>query len=167
MHEIAWPAEYAPGTTDNFISNEVIAGSLTAADIWPFLIDSSKWASYYDNVADFAYADGKGPGLAVGLRFSFVTFGSRLNAEVVELQGPGEGSPGRLAWRGWNDADDANTKISVYHAWLIEDLPGRRVRVLTQESQIGELAAQLATLRPSPMLVRHQDWVDGLVGAAR
>lgn len=167
MHEITWPTEYTPGLTDNFIANETIAAELTAADVWPLLVNAAEWAGYYENADDVRYPHGGGPVLSLGLRFDFVSFGSRLNAEVVELDEPADGRPGRLAWRGWNDGADDDTSISVHHAWLIEDLSGGRVRVVTQESQKGRLAAQLATLRPSPMLLRHQDWVDGLVAAAR
>ncbi|MFF1440100.1 hypothetical protein [Streptomyces sp. NPDC058295] len=52
------------------------------------------------------------------------------------------------------------------HAWLVEDLPGGRVRILTQETQLGRPAAALAGERPDPMPNRHQAWLDGLVGAA-
>ncbi|MEU5595122.1 hypothetical protein [Streptomyces sp. NPDC020298] len=48
----------------------------------------------------------------------------------------------------------------------MEDLPGGRVRVLTQETQIGRPAAELAKQIPNPMLGGHQAWLDGLVRAA-
>ncbi|MBK3625014.1 hypothetical protein ACWC9X_34920 [Streptomyces asoensis] len=54
----------------------------------------------------------------------------------------------------------------MLHAWPVEDLPGGRVRVLTQETRIGQPAAALAQERPNPMLDGHQAWPDGLVGAA-
>ena len=57
-------------------------------------------------------------------------------------------------------------RLDVLHAWLVEDLPGGRVRVLTQETPIGEPAAQLARQIPNPMLNGHQAWLDGLVRAA-
>lgn len=55
---------------------------------------------------------------------------------------------------------------SSVHAWLVEDLPGDRGRVLTQETQIGRPAAALAEERPNPMLNGHQAWLAGLVRAA-
>jgi len=55
----------------------------------------------------------------------------------------------------------------VLHAWLVEDLPAGRVRILTQETQLGEPAAALAEERPNPMLNGHQAWLDGRVRAAR
>lgn len=50
----------------------------------------------------------------------------------MESVAPGVGGEGRLAW-------ESNTTegVEVYHAWLVQDLEGGRVRVSTQESQIG------------------------------
>jgi hypothetical protein len=47
-----------------------------------------------------------------------------------------------------------------------EDLPGGRVRILTQETQIGRPAAGPARQTQNPMLNGHQAWLDGLVRAA-
>ena len=55
----------------------------------------------------------------------------------------------------------------MYHAWLVEDLEGGRVRILTQESQSGKPAKELAGVKPNKMLLGHQDWCEGLVRAAR
>jgi hypothetical protein len=62
---------------------------------------------------------------------------------------------------------DAATRLDVHHAWLFEDLPGGRVRILTQETQNGQPARELAATRPNPMLNAHQEWIDGLAAAAR
>lgn len=167
QNAITWPQRYTPGTTDNFVSNEVIVAGLRAAQIWPLLIDTASWSTYYENCADFSYPDGGGSELSAGRHFRFSTFGfPPLDAEVLECQAPAAGSPGRLGWRAWQGGD-VDTSLDVYHAWLIEDLPGDRVRALTQESQIGKPAAELATSKPNVMLNGHQDWLDGLVAAAR
>ena len=50
---------------------------------------------------------------------------------------------------------------------LLEDLPGGRVRILTQATQIGAPTQELARTRPTPMLNTHPEWIDGLAGAAR
>jgi len=44
----------------------------------------------------------------------------------------------------------------VYHAWALENLPKNRVCVLTEESQIGKLAKDLAETAPNPMVNGHQ-----------
>lgn len=167
QNAITWPASYLPGTGDNFVSNEVIVKDLSAADVWPLLVDTSAWESYYDNVADISFPHGGGPELEDELDFSFGTFGfPPLDAHVVELRAPAAGSPGRLSWTAKQDGSPEE-RLNVLHAWLVEDLPGGRVRVLTQESQFGKPAADLAGQTPNPMLNGHQAWLDGLVSAAR
>ncbi|MFK0115637.1 SRPBCC domain-containing protein [Streptomyces sp. NPDC090994] len=144
QHAIDWPERYLPGTGDTFVSNEVIVQGVTASRAWRFLVDTSTWESYYDNVADLSFPDGDGPEPADGVRFAFGTFGfPPLDARVVEfLHQPG-----------------------VQH--VEPDLPGGRTRILTQESQFGKPAADLAGQTPNPMLNGHQAWLDGLVRAAR
>ncbi|MQY27642.1 SRPBCC domain-containing protein [Nocardia aurantia] len=163
---IDWPAEYLPGLTDNFVSNEIIVAGPTAADIWPYLADTTKWHTYYDNASDITFPDGGGPILTEGLRFSFATFGfPPLDARVTECVPPAPATPARLAWTAHQDGPP-ESRLDVLHAWLLEDLPGGRVRILTQESQKGAPAAELARQHPNPMLNGHQDWVDGLIRAA-
>ncbi|MEU9284509.1 SRPBCC domain-containing protein [Streptomyces sp. NPDC048275] len=166
QNAINWPERYLPGTGDNFVSNEVIVRGLAAADVWRYLVDTSTWESYYDNVADISFPDGDGPELKDDLHFRFGTFGfPPLDAHVVELSAPAAGRPGRLSWTA-EQGGKPEEQLNVLHAWLVEDLPGSRVRILTQETQIGEPAAALATERPNPMLNGHQAWLDGLVHAA-
>lgn len=159
---ITWPAHFLPGTTDNFVSNEVIAKDLTAAAIWALLSDTSKWESYYKNCASIT-APASGPHLRKGDVFEFSTFGFPiLMFPVEESVAPGGiGTPGRLAWSATVNS------VEVYHAWLVEDLAGGRVRVLTQESQIGRVFVEWRKAKPNKMLLGHQDWLDGLVKAAR
>lgn len=165
MNAILWPEGYLPGTTENFASNEVIVAGLTAAQVWPLLAVAPRWPEYYANSASIRFYDGKGPELAVGVRFYFETFGFPVEAEVTEYVPPVAAEPGRVAWHGWTGEGD--TRLDVHHAWLIEDLAGGRVRILTQETQKGKPAADLAVAQPNPMINGHQAWLDGLVGAAR
>ena len=163
---IIWPTKYIPGTTDNFSTNEVIAKDITASQIWALLADISKWESYYYNVSQITPPK-SGPMLQKGDTFSFSTFGFPVLTCPVEASvAPERGVPGRLAWSAKLEGGE-DEKVDVYHAWLVEDLDGGRVRVLTQESQIGKPAAQLARAKPNTMLLGHQDWLDGLVKAAR
>ena len=166
MESIIWPEKYTPGFTDNYCSNEVIVASLSVADVWPFLNNTKHWPTYYNNVADIRFYDGTGPKLSPGARFHFSTFGFPIEAEVTEYEPSTDGKAARLAWHGWAKGD-AETRLDVIHAWLLEDLSGGRVRVLTQESQIGKPAQQLAQTKPNPMINGHQDWLDGLISAAK
>jgi hypothetical protein len=166
MNAIIWPKQYTPGTTDNFVTNETIVAGLTAANVWPLLANTSAWPTYYDNASDIRFYNVPGPELSKGARFRFTTFGFPVEAEVLEYVAPVNGQPGRLAWHGWVDGT-ADTKLDVYHAWLIEDLPGGRVRILTQESQIGKPAQALANSKPNTMVNGHQNWIEGLVRTAQ
>jgi hypothetical protein len=165
MNEIFWPEGYVPGFTENFASNEVIVAGLSAADVWPFLSNAVVWPTYYDNCADIRFYDGKGPELEQNVRFYFSTFGFPVEAQVTEYVPPAQQQPGRVAWHGW--AGEGDQRLDVHHAWLVEDLPAGRVRVLTQETQKGKPAEDLARARPNPMINGHQDWLNGLIAAAR
>ena len=163
---IIWPTKFLPGTTDNFVSNEVIAKDITASQIWALLSDISKWETYYHNVSQITPPD-SGPKLQKGDTFKFSTFGFPVLTCPVEASTPPEkGQPGRIAWSAKLEGS-ADEAVEVYHAWLVEDLDGGRVRILTQESQSGKPAAQLSGAKPNKMLLGHQDWLDGLVKAAR
>jgi hypothetical protein len=164
VSDIVWPEGYAPGTTDNYVSNEIVVAGLTAAQVWRYLADTSAWPTYYSNVTGVRLHDGPGSELRLGSRFRFTTFSFPVEAEVKEYEPPAAGRPARLAWHGWVEGSP-ETRLDVHHAWLLEDLPGGRVRILTQETQIGKPAQELARTRPNPMLNAHQEWIDGLARA--
>lgn len=162
---IIWPEKYTPGETDNYCSNEVIVKGLSVADVWPWLNDTAAWPSYYENASNIVVEDGSQSTLSAGARFVFDTFGFHVKAEVLEHVPAKDGQVARVAWRGtFGEGDDF---CDVYHAWLLQDLPGNRVRILTQESQIGKPAQELARTVPNPMINGHQAWLDGLVRSAR
>lgn len=167
MNAIIWPEGYAPGYTENFASNEVIVAGLSAADVWPLLSTPSCWPTYYANSANVRLHDSQGPELADGDRFYFETFGFPVQAQCNEYVPPAAGRPGRVAWHGWVGEEGTDDRLDVHHAWLVEDLDGDRVRVLTQETQKGKPAEKLHRTKPNPMINGHQDWLDGLVAAAR
>jgi len=161
MNAIVWPEAYLPGNTDNYVSNEIIVPGLSAAEVWPSLNNTLAWPVYYSNASEIRFHDETGPELSLRARFRFTTFGFPVEAEVTEYEPPTEDKPARVAWHGWVEGD-AEGRLDVHHAWLFEDLPGGRVRILTQESQIGKPAQELAQTKPNPMLNAHQEWIDGL-----
>jgi len=164
MNVISWPEGFIPGFCDNFASNEMIVAGLCVADIWPLLNTPSLWPTYYENAADIRFYDGKGPELAQDVRFYFTTFGFPVDAQVTEHVAPSADEPARLAWHGWSG--EGEKRLDVHHAWLLEDMGGR-VRILTQETQNGNPAKELAKATPDPMINGHQAWLKGLVAAAR
>ncbi|WP_287333607.1 SRPBCC family protein [Prevotella sp.] len=163
LNEIYWPEEYLPRTTDNFVSNEVIVKDLKAEDVWPYLTHATVWEKYYSNSSNARYKDEGKTELYPNAPFFFKTFGFPIDAEVVEFEAPKDGIA-RIAWHGWAEGD-ADHRLDVIHAWLLEELPGNRLRILTQESQIGKPAAELAGT--NVMIDGHQSWLNGLVKAAQ
>lgn len=167
QNAIRWPEGYVPGMTENYCSNEVIVAGLSAAEVWPLLVTPSLWPSYYANSANVRFDDDRGPVLADGDRFYFETFGFPVEAQCNEYVAPSDGQPGRVAWHGWAGEPGAADRLDVHHAWLVEDLAGGRLRILTQETQKGAPAIELANAKPNPMINGHQDWLNGLVAHAR
>ena len=167
MNAIYWPEGYVPGYTENFASNEVIVAGLSAADIWPLLATPACWPAYYANSANVRFYDDRGPELRDGDRFYFETVGFPVEAQCNEYVPPTVSTPGRVAWHGWAGEAGAANRLDVHHAWLVENLDSGRVRILTQETQRGQPAVELHNARPNPMINGHQDWLDGLVAAAR
>ena len=161
---IEWPSHFLPGTTDNFVSNERIAKDLTSSQIWALLSNISKWPSYYKNCSEISPPSSGTTFLHPGDVFQFSTFGfPPLVCTVEESIAPeANGRAGRLAWR--SKTDDG---LEIYHAWLVEDLEGQRVRILTQESQIGAVFRDWQEEKPNKMLLGHQDWLDGLITSAK
>lgn len=167
MHAINWPEGFLPGFCDNFCSNEVIVAGLNTSEIWPLLSHPERWPTYYKNSANARFHDNKGPELELDVRYSFETFGFPVEARVTEFVAPAPGEAARISWHGWAGEKGSAERLDVLHAWLLEDLPGNRVRILTQETQKGLPAVGLAKAHPNPMINGHQDWLDGLVNAAR
>lgn len=165
MSDINWPDEYLPGCTDFFVSNETIVAGVGAVQTWPFLADTTHWPTVYAELGQILFHDGGGPELRMGTRFQFVVGGTLVQAEINEYVVPTDRKPGRLAWHGWVEKDGQKL-LDAHCGWLIDDLSGGRVRVLWQESLIGDLVKELAKQRPNPALTSHQDWVEGITAAA-
>jgi len=163
---IFWPPNFLPGTTDNFVSNEVIVKGITVDQAWRLLVHPALWESYYNNCSQVKPPEPDGV-LRKDATFSFSTFGfPPIQMTVYEAVEPTATTPGRLAWRATVHGDK-DTALDVYHAWVVENLDWGVVRIFTQESQIGEPAVRLANTKPNIMLLGHQDWLDGIVEKAR
>lgn len=163
LNEIYWPEEYLPGTTDNFVSNEVIVKDLKAEDVWPYLTHATVWEKYYSNSSNARYKEEGKTELYPNAPFFFKTFGFPIDAEIVKFEAPKDGIA-RISWHGWAEGD-TDHRLNVIHAWLLEELPGNRLRILTQESQIGKPAAELAGT--NVMIDGHLSLLNGLVKAAQ
>ena len=58
--------------------------------------------------------------LTKNTKFHFSTFGFPIEAEIIEFVPPENGKEGRIAWHGWAEGD-AEKRLDVIHAWLVED----------------------------------------------
>lgn len=166
MLVIQFPEKWTPGYTDNFVSNEVIVKDLDFTKVLDGLLDAAKWETYYDNSSDIFMYNQENTILNNNTRFRFKTFGFDVEAKVEEYALDQEAGSLRLAWHGRNE-EEGDGFLEVYHAWLVERLDKNRVRILTQESQIGTPAKELAKSTPNTMLNGHQAWLDGLVRFAQ
>ena len=55
MNAIEWPEQYLPGTTDNYVSNEIVVPGLSAEKVWSSLNNTSAWPSYYSNATEIYF----------------------------------------------------------------------------------------------------------------
>ncbi|GAA7280428.1 hypothetical protein HpCK40_13830 [Helicobacter pylori] len=164
MNAVSWPKKWIPGETDNFVSNEVIVKGLDFNKVVQHLRDTSYWERYYKNSGNVHVYNQDDTILKDKTRFCFETFGFLIEAQVEEFEL--KDTILRLAWRGWNEAK-GDGYLETYHAWLVEKLDHNRVRILTQETQLGVPAKALAKSVPNAMLNGHQAWLDGLVAYSR
>ncbi|HEX6355730.1 hypothetical protein [Actinophytocola sp.] len=82
--------------TINFVSNEVIVQGVTAAQVWRYLVDTSTWESYYDNVADISFPHGGGPALKEDAELATQTPNPMLNGHQAWLDGLVRAASGRI-----------------------------------------------------------------------
>ena len=135
------------------------------ADVLPYLADTKAWGTYYHNAENIVVGDGSTSALSANSDFVFDTFGFHVTCKVEEFDISEDGNLVRLAWSGtFGEGEDFS---DVYHAWILENLPNNRMRVLTEESQIGKFAKVLAETVPNPMINGYQAWLDGLTKAAK
>jgi uncharacterized protein YndB with AHSA1/START domain len=146
---ITWPDRYDPRTAPVYVWNELDIPA-PPADVWAWLIRAQQWPAWYPNSADVRFILGAPPDLALGTKFSWKTFGVRLESTVRELV-PYE----RLAW------DARGRGIDAYHAWLlVPTVDG--CHVVTAESQRGWLARLQNLFLPTRMFKEHQIWLERL-----
>ena len=148
-----WPAAHVPEGASIYVSNR----TLTTADpelAWAWLIRPEQWSRFYGNARRIRHRSGPWPELALGSRFSWVTFGAPVTTEITEFE-PFK----RLAWTGTAPG------ATAHHAWLL-DASGPKREIVTEETQRGFLPRLLRpTMRPA-MLRQHQSWIDELARLA-
>jgi len=145
---IHWPADFDPARAPVHVRNE-LAMAAPAAAVWGALVRAADWPTFYKNASGVAI-EGGGRELFAGARFTWNTFGVRLQSVVAEFA-PLE----RIAWSA------RAFGIAAYHAWLITPSDGG-CHVLTEETQHGFLARANKLVFPRRMGSWHQRWLEGL-----
>lgn len=121
--------------------------------VWAWLVRAPLWPSWYPNASDVVLAGGASD-LALGVTFTWRTFGVAIRSTVVEFE-PCE----RIAWNAFGLGLDA------YHAWEITRTAGGS-HVLTEETQYGWAARLSSLVFPDRMSKFHQIWLDRLAEKA-
>jgi len=147
--QIVWPARYDPKNCPVHVRNELTMPASPDA-VWAWLICAQLWPTWYANSSNVRFLKGSPPDLALGTRFTWITFGFPIESTVLEFV-PGE----RIAW------DGHGFGLDVYHAWLIEKA-GDGCRVITEETQHGLMPWLGSILMPKRMWKGHQMWLEGL-----
>jgi hypothetical protein len=145
---VKWPDGLSPAENPINVSNEIEL-SVPPSFVWAKLIKAPLWPDWYRN-ADEVFLVGNGDELFEGARFTWRTFGIRLDSVVLEFI-PQE----RIAWLATAPG------VRAYHAWLITP-QGLGCRVLTEETQSGLVARLGRLVFPGRMEMWHQRWLEGL-----
>jgi hypothetical protein len=112
------------------------------------------WPTWYPNASNVVLAGGATE-LALGVSFTWRTFGVAIRSTVVEFE-----APERIAWNALGLGVDA------YHAWVVAPTSGGS-HVLTEETQYGWAARLGRVVFPNRMSKFHQIWLERLSEKAR
>ncbi|QDH13588.1 SRPBCC domain-containing protein [Formicincola oecophyllae] len=174
MPRIYWPAGFVPGFADNFASNEIVMKTMTADQAWPWLATPERWPGYFPSLSAIAFWRNDGPLLTEGVCFDFtVKVGGKaypMHNRILECVPPLPSDPtrpARLAWHSWRGEENTPERFEVHHIWLMQNLEGGRLSILTQETQIGRAAVELANTHPNAMVMMHQAWLEAMAAAIR
>jgi uncharacterized protein YndB with AHSA1/START domain len=152
--DIRWPPDLLPAESPVHTRNELRIRADPSV-VWAWLVRAQEWPRWYSNCKDVRFQFKPGPDLAMGTRFSWTTFGVRVDTTVQEFV-----APRRLAWRG------SGLGACGYHAWVLEPLDGG-CHVITEETQAGLVPSLARAFLRRGLLREHQSWLEGLARVAR
>lgn len=150
---VRWPAGARPEGAAVHTYN-ALAIAAPPPRVWAWLVRATAWPSYYGNARNVRFENAPGPDLKLGTRFTWTTFGVRVDTTVVELV-----ANERLAWRG------ETLGGTGYHGWVIEPTP-TGCHVVTEETQRGLVPSLGRWFLRRGLLTQHQRWLEGLARIA-
>jgi len=107
--EVHWPPGYSPTKADLFTHDEVVIHA-SPATVWNYLVAAEQWPRWYANSRDVRILNSEHI-LRPGSRFTWTTFGVRLESTVAECV------PNKRL--GWSSMHLDGSGIHSYHAWLL------------------------------------------------
>lgn len=144
---VRWPAGHEPAGAALYEVNACTSGADPEA-IWAWLVRPDRWREFYGNALRVRHRAGPWPELALGTRFSWVTFGAPVTTEVTELE-----APYRLAWTG------RGLGSVGHHGWVLTPTAtGCEIR--TEETQRGRAVGLLGPVLRPALRHFHQRWVE-------
>ncbi|QNR39528.2 SRPBCC domain-containing protein [Mycobacterium avium] len=154
MSTVQWPAGHEPAGA---AIHETNLGASRAAPeaVWAWLVRPDRWHDYYSNAKRMRTRGGPWPGVELGSRFSWVTFGAPVTTEITEYE-PQE----RLAWTG------SGLGSRGHHAWVLTARSDGGTDIRTEETQRGAASKLLSPVLAPAMRRMHQRWVDNLARIA-
>ncbi len=106
-HSVRWPAGHEPlGAALHEVNTCRSSADPDAICAW--LVRPDHWREFYGNALRVRHRAGPWPELALGTRFSWITFGAPVNTEITELE-----APYRLAWTG------SGLGSVGHHGWVL------------------------------------------------
>ncbi|AXJ10421.1 SRPBCC family protein [Arthrobacter sp. PM3] len=148
-----WPAGFEPATTRVYAYNQIHT-RLTPEQLWPVLIDATRWPAWYRNAKDVVI-DGGTAELGAASRFTWTTFGLRVASTVREFE-----PCTRLGWEG------AGRGSTGYHRWDLQRTDNGGTLIVTEEVQGGIFATLLGPVVKRSIEKQHQHWLEKLLETA-
>ncbi|MCC5928886.1 MAG: DinB family protein [Cyclobacteriaceae bacterium] len=143
---IAWPAEFDPKNSDFYVHNEIEIMAKPEV-VWQLLVQASNWENWYDGIQNIRFENQGQRVLEPETKVFWNSMGQSLNNKVTQFE------PNKtLAWQ-FNEK-----KIQGMHAWVI--IPTEEgCKVVTDESQTGQLAKLQKIFLPNKLRKQHDNWL--------
>jgi len=143
---INWPTEFNPKNSDFYVHNEIEIQAKPEV-VWQLLVQASLWGNWYDGIENIRFEEANQKELNLQTKVFWNSMGQSLNNEVVQFE-----ENKTLAWQ------FKEKRIQGMHAWVI--IPTEKgCRVITDESQTGQLAILQRFFLPFKLLRQHENWL--------
>jgi len=151
---VTWPVGHEPAGASIYAINDAHSKASQEA-VWSWLVRPDKWHTFYRNGRHARPKNGPWPEVALGSKFTWITFGAPCTSTVTQFE-PFE----KFAFTGGGMGAEG------HHAWLLTDDGNGGTIIHCEETQRGKAIGMLAPVIQSLMISQHQKWVDNLARIA-